>query len=165
MTWQPPDDLYEDYSLWHTFGYGPEGEIERARKELASLGYDTSEDNIRELLELTRDLQRLVKVDCQDEVSGLSKVSKKLVVVGETPPFDVSLAISLAGVLLLAAQTGISALEYLQKRKSDSLENREILRSAMQKLLQKKSARDLIIEKTERWRISYRNEKKKRIAR
>jgi len=157
----PDDNFYEGYSLWHTFGYGPQGEVDRARKALASLGYDSSDCAIRELLELTRDLHRLVKAECQDQVVALRDRSKRLVIAGQAPPFDVSLAIQLASVILLAAQTGVLVLDYLRKQRSSSFENSDILEAAFKKLSIKKDTHDLIVEKTERWRILHKKKGRK----
>lgn len=156
MKWTPDDDFYEGYSLWQNFGYGPPGEVARAQKELLSLGYETSIDATKELLELTRTLHKLVKNECQEEIAESRASSKRLIIAGTSPPFDVSLAFSIVNLILLAAQAGVSVADYLSKRGQSKSDQSKILESAVKKLLAKKDSRDLIVEKTERWHVSYR---------
>jgi hypothetical protein len=156
MAWQPPDNFYEGYSLWETFGYGPDGEIKRAKELLSSLGYEPTDEAVRELLELTQQLHILVKEDCKEEIEQGNRISKKLKIVGDSPPFDVWLAIAIANLLLTAAQTGISVLGLIQSRRATETENLQVVKEAIKKLSKQTKANDLIIERTERWRISYR---------
>lgn len=156
MGWQPPDNFYEGYSLWETFGYGPEGEINRARKLLSSLGYEQNEYAVKELLELTKQLHELVRAECRTEIEQGQEASKKLRIAGEATPIDVWLAIAIANVILTAAQTGVSVLQLIQSRRLSAMENAEIIEEAIKKLSGQKKANDLIVEKTERWRVSYR---------
>lgn len=162
MAWEPDDTFYEGYSLWEDFGYGPPGEVARARKELSFLGYQASNDATKEFLELTRELYGFVRVECQQEVSKYQAASKKLVVAGGSPPFDVALAFAIAKLIIGAASVAFSAakasasiLDYLRRKNPTGFEQPEILERAVKKLLAKKNVRDLIVERTERWRISY----------
>jgi hypothetical protein len=156
VTWQPADNFYEGYSLWQTLGYGPQGEIERAKKVLSNLGYDASETETKEFLELTKDLQELVKTECQEEISALQHISKKSIIVGDTPPLDLSLAMSIAELILLAASVGVSVLDYLHNKSKSTVDNKQVFDSALKKLCSKKDANEMIVEKTERWRVSFR---------
>lgn len=150
MEWQPPDNFYEGYSLWENFGYGPNGELKRAKKLLSSLGYAEDEEATKELLELTKQLHEYVKAECQTEIDQGRALSKQLKIAGDAPPFDVWLAIAITNIILTAAQTGISVLQYIESRKLSEMDNPEIVKRAIRKLSGQKKANDLIIEKTER---------------
>jgi len=156
MGWQPPDNFYEGYSLWENFGYGPSGELKRAKKLLSSLGYTENEEAVKELLQLTKQLHEYVKAECQEEIEQGHDVSKKLKITGEAPPFDVWIAIAIANIILTAAQTGISVLQFIESRRLSGVDNPEIVKAAIKKLCTQKKANELIVEKTERWRVSYR---------
>jgi hypothetical protein len=94
MEWEPPDNFYKGYSLWENFGYGPSGELKRAKTLLSSLGYTENEEAVKEFLQLTKQLHEYVKAECQEEIAQGHGVSKKLKITGEAPPFDVWLAMN-----------------------------------------------------------------------
>jgi hypothetical protein len=156
MKWEPPDNFYEGYSLWENLGYGPDGELNRARKLLSSLGYRENEEAVKDLLEMTKRLHEYVKTECQEEVQLGIEAGKKLKIAGESPPFDIWLAMAIANIILAAAQTGISVLQFIENRKLNKTDNPDIVRAAIKKLSSRKDANELIVEKTERWRVTYR---------
>jgi hypothetical protein len=90
--WTPEDNFYNGYSLYHYFGYGPEGELNLTANMLQKEGFPDDPDLVKATLELTRDLSNKILRDCKPEIREYEVITKRKIVVGGVIPAHIQLA-------------------------------------------------------------------------
>lgn len=124
MDWALPDDFYPGYSLLRDIGYGPEGEISLVRKQLAEFNVEDSDDTLKDVLSLTKDLMLFINEKCKEELIRYSDYRKKEIYIGITLPLELFISKLIVSVIIGFITTGAKfglkkLIEYIKKKLSD----------------------------------------------
>lgn len=155
--WFPPDDFYDGYSLHQHFGYGPEGEFNLTNNILRKEGYPVDIDIIKETLELTRDLANEIRKTCKGEIRDYEKITRMAFVVGGAVPAHVQIA---KAVVVRILKLAAGKIKTLVDKLTTSEEERIIIK-IVDKLKASDKTNEIIVERTENYRKTYRVKKKR----
>ena len=154
--WIPPDDLYKGYSLYHHFGYGPEGELNLTINMLQKEGYPTDNSLAKETLELTRDLVYKIQELCETEIEEYARIAKTNLLVGGAIPFDVQIA---KAVIIRFLQWATGKIKSMTKKLTTSEEER-IINRVIDKLRTDEETNEIIIKRKKTYQETYKISKK-----
>lgn len=155
--WSPPDDFYDGYSLYQHFGYGPEGEFNLTKYILLKEGYPADVSLIKETLELTRDLANEIIKTCEVEVHDYERSLRMSLVVAGAVPAHVQIA---KAIIIRILKLAAGKIKTVVDKLTTSEEERIIIK-IVDKLKASDKTNEIIVERTENYRKTYRVKKKR----